>query len=199
MKKLIIILSILLSIFICNQAVSNDTSLNISKCNKKNGKACYLVAKDYFNGTDVEKNHQLAISYYEKSCVLNKDEGCKFLGTIYKLGYDVKKDYFKSFRYTLKACNLKNADACWLVGSNYSVGNGVRQDNEKAAKYYLKACKLPKKPDDFSSIAAGESLTLLGNSYELDGYLYHAKKYYGLACDCHSQSGCDNYARLNRR
>lgn len=206
MKKLTIIFGILFSFIAFNQAVSDDISSNISKCNKRNGKACYQVADAYFEGIDVEKDHQLAINYFEKSCSLNNDAGCDFLGNIYNFGNYVEKDYFKSFKYHLKACNLNNASACNMVGSYYESGEGIRQDREKAGKYYLKAYRLKEKSSNNNVLEAkvitnmsGINLNHLGISYEAYGDLYRAKKYYGLACDCHNQLGCNNYARLNRR
>jgi TPR repeat protein len=126
MKKLLITALTVLSAFAmnANHAQTNDPDLQLAlqgkfkqafsgfkkRCDIKNdGYACGMVGYMLDKGIGgIEKNHALAIKYYEKGCKLKDPDSCTLLGY-----YEYKNGDKKKAKNLLeKACKLGNKDAC---------------------------------------------------------------------------------------
>lgn len=79
------------------------------------------------------------------------------------------------------------------VGVAYIYGKGVRQDYGNAMKWFRKAA------DQNNAEAQGYIGTLYENGEGVRQNKVTAKEWYGKSCDNGSQTGCDEYKRLNHQ
>lgn len=153
------------------------TSKNIplckSRCDKKDGPACYQVAVDASfakNEPDAKKYYELACNYgHERGCysraskaMMEKDDksallwltkgctagdglSCYNLGAKYRSGAGgVPKDLAKAFSYFKRACDAGDAPACTVVASLYLRGEGTPKDAQKGLSMLQKECEAGK-------------------------------------------------------
>ncbi len=118
MKKIILILSFLLSITIYADVIS-DAYAEVGK-----------------------GNHQKAREIFTKACENKNSEGCVNLGLMYKTGAGVTIDYIKAVNLWEKACAMNNANGCIRVAFMYGKSKKIQPDQVKAKKFFKKACTL---------------------------------------------------------
>jgi len=127
MKKLLLILLFVATLFATEHGKTNDKDLQLAlqgkyseafkgfkkRCELNDGYACGMVAYFYNKGFGVKKDIKEAIKYYKKGCSLNDSDSCTILGYYYYKGEVVKKDLKKAITLLKKACiELKNKNAC---------------------------------------------------------------------------------------
>ena len=80
--------------------------LNFKKCSSGDGKACYLAALILNNKSCAQKNDDLALEFFEKSCSLGYAKGCIFMGRAYSLT-SLDKKHAKIKTYYERACGKR--------------------------------------------------------------------------------------------
>ena len=124
MKKIFFILNaVLIFAMPQNHGKTNDPGLKlafakkykaalanfINRCSNNDAYACGMAGYFYDKGFGkIEKDHNLAIKYYQKGCSLGDADSCTLLGYYnYKNGNLKKAEEFLK-----KGCKLGNKDAC---------------------------------------------------------------------------------------
>jgi hypothetical protein len=109
--------------------------------NKKNIKpvihACLTLGNWYLNGSNVEKDSEKAIHFYNKMCNADFVEGCSSIGDMYFLGQGVEQDDLKAFMYYSKGCDGGDVSTC--AGLYQKKGEVI--DEQKLLKPYEKSCE----------------------------------------------------------
>ncbi len=118
MKKIVIILSLLMSINIYADVISE---------------AYAEVGKG---------NYQKARGIFTKACQNSNPDGCINLGLMYKDGAGVEKDYLKAVSLWEKSCEMNSADGCIRAAFMYDKSRDIKTDKVKAKKLFKKACDL---------------------------------------------------------
>jgi len=117
MKKILFILSILLSVIFVEAEPFNNKTID---CDSGNAQACYEAARDYSahgykaKGYDSKKAANIVTHYYKKSCDLGYAKGCR----AYAMNYtsDVEKDPTKNEAYYFKkACDEGDEIGCTML------------------------------------------------------------------------------------
>ncbi len=117
------------------------------KCNNGNIEACNLLGLQHKSGSDAEKDHRKAISFFTKSCDSGNAFGCSELGKMYSEDDGTAKNVTKAVHYFDKACDFKYTSACKYLGQMYWLGKDVTADKAKAEMYFKKSLAID--PDDF--------------------------------------------------
>lgn len=173
------------------QEIANNLETHENECRSNGSGAHCRIAGIFY--TDGKSDHKTATGYFAKSCILKDDIGCRCLGVMFEEGRGVSKDYQSAKEAYELACELSEGYNCDRLANLYYEGLGVRQDFKKAFEIYLKSCDL------YNHISCG----VVGIYYEfgqlsvVEKDFKKAKEYYGKSCDLGSQTGCDNYRRLN--
>lgn len=119
-------------------------ALNAS-CDSGNGKSCHNLGAFYKDKEfgDMQRNKQIAITYFDKACNLDIAESCFNLGLLSASGEGgLQQDYKTALQYYEKACNLNLVNACTNLAMLYTEGRGVQQSRYHIAKYLCKSCNL---------------------------------------------------------
>ncbi len=103
------------------------------------GTAYYTLGGQYYEGSGVEKNKDLAFSYMMKSAELNHSMGQFWTAYLYGLGAGVAKNDEQAVHWYRKAAAQGIAPAMTNLGIRYQVGRGVQKDMQRAADWYEKA------------------------------------------------------------
>ncbi|MDA3076550.1 sel1 repeat family protein [Campylobacter sp. JMF_04 NA10] len=100
--------------------------------------ASHVLAKLYYNGFGVEKNVNLAMDYFKKSCNNNISQSCSILGNIYQNGSDdILKDENLSMKYFQKSCINGIYDDCVWSAQLYNLS----KDYQKAVELVNIGCE----------------------------------------------------------
>lgn len=127
MKKYIIFL--LMLCFAISYAQQNDIKTLIAKAEQGNAEAQNNLGIAYYNGENVEKSYEKAVSWFSKAAEQGNAEAQFSLG---HNGEGVKKSREKAvYWYTLSA-EQGYVRAQNNLGSCYFIGDGVKQSYEKA-------------------------------------------------------------------
>ncbi len=174
----------------------------VKACELGGASSCDKMAKIYDNGLGVKQDYFKAVSYYKKACESDMEISCTNLGIKYYNGQGARQDYAKAKHYFKDACFKGELNACNNLGLMYSNGTGTKQDYFRAKNFFEEACNPPPKPPFNTSSPLGAACINLGIAY-LKGLgvkqsLQKAREYFGKACDNGLQSGCSEYAKLNR-
>ena len=94
----------LISLTICFNTVifadaQNQISNNEDACDHGDGKACFTVAVEYFNGKSVKKSVSKSLELFEKSCKHNNLNGCMNAAIFYEKGRGAKRNINKAIKY----------------------------------------------------------------------------------------------------
>lgn len=81
-------------------------------CEKKDAKACFLLAHIYENGDNVVRDYEKAAKFYQESCDLNFAEACNNLAILYQNGFGLRRNLLQAAQLYQKACNLGFNFAC---------------------------------------------------------------------------------------
>lgn len=107
--------------------------LNLKKeSNLNNSEALYILGELYQNGLCVERNFDIAISYYEKAALFGSIDALVNLGCIYKNLNNLEK----AFYYFSLSANLNSFIGQFNLGTMYEFGIYVSKDYSLAFKYY---------------------------------------------------------------
>ncbi len=171
-------------------------------CELGDASSCNNLANIYDNGLGVKQDYFKAVTYYKKACKNDMKISCTNLGIKYYNGQGVRQDYTKAKEYFEDACYKGELNACNNLGLMYSNGIGAKQDYFKAKTFFEKACNPPANPPFNISSSLGQACINLGMAYRkglgVKQSLKKAKDYFGKACDNGLQSGCREYAKINR-
>ncbi|MDD5224322.1 MAG: sel1 repeat family protein [bacterium] len=164
-----------------------------TECKKNNNdEICFVLGRMYLFGANIDKNHDSAMYFFQKSCELGNSFGCNSLGFEYLSGEDIPKDYKKAFVYLKKSCDLGNYLGCNNFGTMFINGQGVEKNLEKAFSIYSNACEM------------GHSLGCrnigiaynFGNGISKD--IDKAIHFYQKGCDLGDPNCCHNLAIIYR-
>lgn len=140
MRKIVLILVIFLSNVCFSQEI--DIKKLEKECNKKDGRACYLIANEYDDSNGEKHSYDKATPYYQKSCDFGFAMGCYNLGVMYDYGKGIEKDFVKATNSYMKACDNGDIGGCFAVARRYEFGKGISKNIEKAKEYYKLGCDL---------------------------------------------------------
>ncbi|MCH5336683.1 MAG: sel1 repeat family protein, partial [Campylobacter sp.] len=84
-----------------------------------------------------EKDANLALSFYKKSCSLKDGKACYKLGSIYEKGELVRQNLTSSISFYMQSCSFGYAEACYLLGR---YNQKEKKDMAKAKRYFGMAC-----------------------------------------------------------
>jgi len=136
MKKIFIILIFLQTVYCEENGINKNLLLS---CDKGEDNACFKIGEKYARGNNVDKNYEIAIKYFIKSCNLGNIEASYKLGIIYVMG---RKNRKKAVKFYTIACDSNHGKACNNLGALYKYGKyGVTKDYKKALELFDKACK----------------------------------------------------------
>ncbi len=148
---------------------------------------CNLLGKLYREGKYLDKNDNMAASYFNKGCINKNGYSCLYLGDMYNIGAgvpqsDKKRDeyYMQGVDIFMQYCNDNISSGCRGLGESYILGY-VEDPYEEGINYLKKACS---KKD-------GAACLILA-----DYYFYRADNkseaftYYETSCSNHSTEGC---------
>ncbi len=97
--------------------ITKAVKLLKQECSKSNPHACYNLGEVYSKGmSEVKKDTEQAIKYYQVACDANYAEGCSGLGYTYKDNGDTEK----AIDALYKSCEIsKNRIACSVADRLY--------------------------------------------------------------------------------
>lgn len=140
-----------------------------------------------------EDNARRYLESIVPSCDRGDPQSCYELGIFLvdeSLPYKRRPD--KAITYWSKACEKNHANACLMLADAYYRGQGTPTDYFKSSKILRRIC------DKKISTACYN----LGVQYEKgEGVrqdITEAQELYGLSCDYGFQSGCTQFARINK-
>lgn len=114
-----------------------------------NPRGSFYYALQYFEGTGVDKNIQIAenlikdiITVVEKEAENGKSEYLVILADMYSFGFGKTQSYTMAFDYYTKAAALGNTEAMCDLGYMYSVGQGVNKNLKQSFNWYKKSADL---------------------------------------------------------
>ncbi len=157
MRKIVLIISLLISISVCDDlvedgkkahAMNNDEKameLYTKACVNGNLDGCYELGITYFWSIS-EKDKAKLLEILEKACDDGYAKSCKFLSKKYfqETGYKTTEEgnhaNKRLFNIYKKSCDLNDAGSCYELGNLYYFGRGIQKDRKKANELYLKAC-----------------------------------------------------------
>ena len=91
----------------------------LSKANKGDSRAQYLIGCFYYYGRVVETNHAIASQWFTRSADQNLVDAQTILGYQYMYGDGVVKDIDKAIKLLEQAQSKGSAYACFLLGKIY--------------------------------------------------------------------------------
>jgi len=118
MKKTLIILSLLMSINVYADVIS-DAYAQVDK-----------------------GNHKKAREMFNRACENKNPKGCINLGLMYKNGAGVEKDHLKTISLWEKACEMDDADGCIRAAFMHSKSKNIKSEQIEANVLFKKACTL---------------------------------------------------------
>ncbi len=148
-------------------------SLSEKMCKEKNGLACYILGELYENGHGIEKDRDLALSYYKKSCDLNEVMGCNTFVYSYQVFVPTPKDYsvedvkaaeVKARKLKEIACNGGDHLECIDLAYRYI----INEDQAKAKAMYIDACDKGEIPSACLDLARFQTLIDSNQDYYLN-------------------------------
>ena len=133
----------------------------------------------------------------KKACEKGNSEKCQDLGLQFAKGEGILRNVFKANEYYQKACDLDNANGCRNLGMQYY--SSVRIEDPDSCELYVKASNLFEKACNLNDRLG---CMMLGLNYKwgkgVSKDIEIAKKYLKKSCELKLQSGCDQYAELNK-
>jgi TPR repeat protein len=157
-------------------------------CALRDGRSCFNAHVVYWKGDWGEADPPRATRLLERSCELDFPHGC------FRLGFDLRlrDKYFEAFDALKKACDLNNLAGCYYLAGHYEKGEGVRQSTPLALAALNKSCD-----GEYAS-----SCVRLGFIYRIGQLVQKddvkAMELFGKACDLKNNTGCEQFAKLNR-
>jgi hypothetical protein len=148
--------------------VCNSKNLGVcrSKCDKKDGAACYQL---YMDASFNEKDDAAAKRFSEKACEAGEERGCQARGFLAMREKDeagqinwfskgcfgghasscsmagdrfrLAKEFTKAFTFTKRACDLGDAIGCDRLAITYIKGEGTAKDVSKGVELFEKQCR----------------------------------------------------------
>lgn len=106
-----------------------------------NPAAQYSMGLLYDQGKGVEKNPQLALSYFQSAAAQNLPEAQYYLGVKYYAGMGVKKDANKARQLLTQAAQQDHLQAQFQLGLLYDQGDFGIQDSKQATEWFTKAAE----------------------------------------------------------
>ena len=163
MKKVIILLSVLITINLYADSSKNEKS------------------KDA-NNVKIVSTYAALNELYAKSCDTGEMDGCYELGILYQDGKGVEQNNTKANELWTKACTAGHAESCLSLGNSYRYGRGVDYDVDRANRLWTKAC------DEGSGDACFNYIELMETNYtiwDLEYFeFYHKACYSGVPEAC---------------
>lgn len=99
--------------------------------------SAYRLAEQYLDGTVVERDFKLALTYLRQSAAADEPRALTELASLYDYGTGVLRDRRKAGQYYLRAAKLGMPAAMFNVASMLEAGETMSQDKIEAYKYYL--------------------------------------------------------------
>jgi uncharacterized protein len=94
---------------------------------------------DYYNGRGVEKNEDIALSWYKKAAELGDGKASLILGDMFNYYYRDGENHEMAFYWYQKSAELGYAEGQDAVGYMYKNGFGVEENHKKAFYWYKKS------------------------------------------------------------
>jgi uncharacterized protein len=188
--------------------------------------ACAEYARIFIDGEHVVADFLAATELLFSSCNDGDRTSCRELGNLYSFGgAGLPQDVLRAKALYEHSCEMGDSDGCFRLAMHFEFDSEETYRINYASAAYLKACELSdsghlclraaeiiasRNPFDAKvayevgcskQYQAVENCLSLGELYELGlgvrKNLSSAIEFYGRACDLRSQTGCENYARLN--
>lgn len=121
------------------------------------GDACYQLGMMYKDGLSVEKNPDLAVSYFRSASLKGNANAYYELGLIYQ----IELDRVEAFNCFIKAAEKGLPAAMLEVAKAYETGLGTPRNREQAIDWYTKC----EKTDTSYSKVASDALKKMGRVY----------------------------------
>jgi TPR repeat protein len=188
--------------------------------------ACAEYARIFIDGEHVVADFLAATELLFSSCNDGDRTSCRELGNLYSFGgAGLPQDVLRAKALYEHSCEMGDSDGCFRLAMHFEFESEETYRINYASAAYLKACELSdsghlclraaeiiasRNPFEAKvayevgcskQYQAVENCLSLGELYELGlgvrKNLSSAIEFYGKACDLRSQTGCENYARLN--
>lgn len=111
----------------------------ISPCDTNDPEQFFSLGMKYYEGTEAEKNYELAAYWFEKAAALGHADAEWCMSVVHFNGQGLAKDHQRSFEWCRKSAEHGNASAQFSLGWKFSVGMYVPQDFEQAAFWLRKS------------------------------------------------------------
>lgn len=98
------------------------------------GDACYQLGLMYKDGLSVDRNPELAVSYFNDAAKKGNEDANYELGLIYQN----ELEHVEAFNCFMKAADKGNAKAMFEVAKAYETGMGTGRNREQAISWYTK-------------------------------------------------------------
>ncbi|MCD8339494.1 MAG: sel1 repeat family protein, partial [Burkholderiales bacterium] len=173
---------------------------------KEEAEACYKAALSYVDGGNISETDRKdgiveapqdfakARFFMEEAYELGSSDATVIFGTMLMEGIGGPVDIPNGELLLGEACENGDSYTCSQLGKKYTKGEGsLKKSLKNAAKYYELGCKLG---DGDSCLNAGRQY--YDGSGVLQSYV-KAKEYFAKACEADIESGCSQYAELNKK
>lgn len=107
-----------------------------------NAEAQFEMGSFYYNGIYVERDFNMAFSWYNKAAMNGNATAIDNCGIAYIEGIGVDINHSKAVEYFERGAALNYAPSIFNLGVSYENGNGVEQNSVRASKLFRQAAEL---------------------------------------------------------